>query len=149
MSPENNLESVRSWFEDMWSTGNIDLARQLVHPDYAPEWVHMDEKGPDQILREMRYFRGVFPDLSYSIADAVAHGENKVWARVKGHGTQDKAAWGFEGSGRQAEFEAVHIFTFAENGQVIDCWSMFNMYDLFHSLGLVPPWWELSEILLK
>jgi predicted ester cyclase len=148
MSEKQNLERARQWFEAMWSTGDEALADALVHPDYAPDWVQMEERGPAQVKREMRYFRGVFPDLSYTVVDHAADG-NKVWTRTLGRGTQAGAAWGFKSKGQTAEFETVNIFTFAANGQVIDRWAVFSMYDLFHQLGHVPPWWELGGVLHK
>jgi predicted ester cyclase len=145
---KQNEAIARKWFEMMWSTGDETVADEIIHPDFDPEWVHIQLKGPEQIKHEMRYFRGVFPDLMYTGVDLIAD-EDRVWVRYQGTGTHHKPAWGFEGSGQQATFQGVEILYITEEGLVIDRWGSFCMYDIFHSLGAVPPWWELNEALKK
>jgi len=144
MSSPNNLETVRLWYEQMWSQPDFDLADRIVHPDYDPDWVQIPKKGPEQIKHEMRYFRGMFPDLAYKLVDAIAEGD-RVWARYEGAGTHEGPGWGFEPTHRRATFEGVGIFYFDDQGRIVDRWGMFSFYDIFTSLGLAPPWWELSK----
>ncbi len=146
MAHRRNEEIARRWYEEMWSTGDELIADELVHPDYDPDWVQLPTSGPAQIKQEMKYFRGIFPELKYEIVEMMA-ADDRVWVRYKGLGRQDKPAWGFEGSGKTAEFEEAAILYINPEGQVIDRWGAFCMYDIFHSLGLVPPWWELSDVL--
>jgi predicted ester cyclase len=108
--------------------------------------VQIPKKGPEQVKHEVRYFRSVFPDLQYTIVDSAAF-PGKVWIRYKGVGTQKGAAWGFEPTHKQAEFEGVTIFTIDRNGQISDRWSAFCMYDIFVELGLAPPFWELNQLI--
>jgi predicted ester cyclase len=144
MSTELNLEQARRWYEAMWSLPDYELADELVHPDYDPDWVQIPKKGPEQVRHEMRYFRGMFPDLRYQVIDCIAQGA-RVWVRYRGAGTQAGSGWGFEATGRLATFEGVAIFDFDGQGRVTDRWGMFSSYDMFTSLGLAPPWWELSQ----
>ncbi len=146
MSEEKSLIAARRWFIDLWSQGNLDVADEIIAPDYAPDWVQIPKKGPEQVKHEVRYFRSVFPDLQYTIVDSAAF-PNKVWIRYKGIGTQEGAAWGFAATNRQVEFEGVTIFTIDHNGQISDRWGAFCMYDIFADLGLVPPFWELSQLI--
>ena len=57
MSVERNKEIGRLWFEEMWSKPDFDIAREIIHSDYDPEWVHIPKKGPEQVILEMKYFR--------------------------------------------------------------------------------------------
>ena len=140
------LLTARCFYEEMWSQPNLDTADEIIHPDYAPTWVHIPHKGPEQLKHEIHYFRTMFPDLKYEVVDAIAEG-NKVWVRYQGTGTHEGAGWGFEPTHKVAAFEGVGIFTFHENGQIIDRWASYSFYDIFTSLGLAPPWWELSQYL--
>lgn len=144
MSNDANLKTTRLWFDDIWSQGNLEIADKIISPDYDPDWVHIDKKGPDQIKHEARFFRSVFPDLQYEIVDITAT-ENKVWVRYRATATQQKSAWGFEANQQQVTYEGATIFTFNQQGQISDRWGAFCFYDLLADLGHVPPLWELSE----
>ena len=144
MSTERNLELARRWFEEMWSKPDLGVADEIVDPDYAPDWIHIDAKGPDQVKHEIRYFRSVFPDLRYEIVDLAA-ADDRVWVRYKGSGTQQGDAWGFAPSGKRIEFEGVTILYTAPAGVIVDRWGAFSFYDMLADLGQVPPLWELSE----
>ncbi|MCB9419833.1 MAG: ester cyclase [Ardenticatenaceae bacterium] len=146
MTGEISLSAARRWFIDLWSEGNLDVADEIIAPNYAPDWVQIPKKGPEQVKHEVRYFRGVFPDLQYTIVDSAAFPE-KVWVRYKGTGTQKGAAWGFEPTNKQVEFEGATIFTIDQNGQISNRWGAFCIYDIFADLGLVPPFWELNQLL--
>lgn len=143
---EINRSIADRWYIDLWSKGDLAVADQIVDPGYAPEWIHIDKTGPDQVKHEVRYFRSVFPDLVYEVVDTAAQGD-KVWVRYKGTGTHEGNAWGFEPSGSQATYEGVTIFTLGSEGKIVDRWGAFCFYDLFADLGLVPPFWELSQAL--
>lgn len=144
MSEENNLLAARRWFQELWSEENLDVADEIIDPEYAPEWVQIDATGPAQVKHEVRYFRSVFPDLVYEIVDMVGQND-RVWVRYRGSGTQKGAAWGFEPTNKQVSFEGATILYINADGKIIDRWGAFCFYDIFADLGLVPPFWELSE----
>lgn len=146
MSVEKSLTAVHRWFFDLWSQGNLAVADEIIALDYAPDWVQIPKKGPEQVKHEVRYFRSVFPDLQYTIVDSAAFPE-KVWVRYRGIGTQKGAAWGFPPTNKQVEFEGATILTIDQNGQISDRWGAFCMYDIFTDLGLTPLFWELSQLL--
>ena len=131
------------WYEVMWSKPDPDLADELVAPDYAPEWIHIDKKGPEQIKHEIKYFRSVFPDLKYEIVETAAL-PDRVWIRYQAKGTQLGPAWGFPPTGKTVAFDAATIL-YIKDGKVIDHWGAFSFYDILTDLGLVPPLWELKE----
>ena len=143
MTSQENEQIAHLWYEVMWSQPNLDLADELVAPDYAPEWVHIDKKGPEQIKHEIKYFRSVFPDLKYEIVESAGL-PDRVWIRYKAKGTQLGSAWGFSPTGKAVEFDGATIL-YIRNGKVIDRWSAFSFYDILTDLGLVPPLWELRN----
>ncbi len=139
-----NGELAKRWFEELWSKPDLDIADEIVDPDYAPDWIHIDAKGPAQVKHEIKYFRSVFPDLEYEIVDLVAQAD-RVWVRYKGKGTQKGNAWGFEPSGKRVEFEGATILYINPDGKIIDRWGAFCFYDILTELDLAPPIWELSQ----
>jgi hypothetical protein len=146
MDLERNKAIARRWFEEMWNKPDLEVADEIIDPEYDPEWVQIPAKGPDQVKHEIRYFRSVFPDLVYEIVDMVAQ-DDKVWVRYRASGTQNGSAWGFEPTKRKAHFEGATIFTISEDARVIDRWSAFSLYNILVDLGLAPPLWELNKYL--
>jgi hypothetical protein len=144
MTEELNRRIVRRWFQELWSLPDLDVADEIIVPEYDPEWIQIDAKGPAQVKHEIRYFRSIFPDLIYQILEMVTH-ENKVWVRYKGKGTQQGNAWGFDATSKKVEFEGVAIFTFNPEGMITNRWGAFCFYDILVDLELVPPLWELSK----
>ena len=144
MDKDRNLGLARRWFGELWSKADLTVADEIVDPKYAPDWIQIDARGPEQVKHEIRYFRSVFPDLDYEIVDIVAQAD-RVWIRYRGTGTQQGAAWGFEPTGKNVEFEGVTILYVSPEGKIIDRWGAFSLYDILAELGLVPPVWELSE----
>ena len=143
MIREHNLEIARKWYEQMWSEPDFDLADEIIDPSYDPEWVHIEKVGPEQVKHEMRYFRSIFPDLVYSVVDAIA-ADDRVWVRYRASGTQTGSAWGFPPSGKHITFEGAAILYISAEGRVLDRWGAFCFYDILADLGQVPPLWELS-----
>jgi len=140
---EENKEIAHLWYEVMWSEPNPEVAGQIVSPDYAPEWIHIDKKGPEQIKHEIKYFRSVFPDLKYTLTETASL-PDRVWIRYKATGTQLGSAWGFPPTGKAIEFDGATIL-YIKDGKVTDRWGAFSFYDIQSDLGLVPPLWELNE----
>lgn len=148
MSEKRNLELAKLWFEELWGKPDLEVADEIIDPEYAPDWVSIEAKGPAQVKHEIKYFRSVFPDLRYEIVDSVAL-PDRVWVRYKGSGTHKGSAWGFEASGRTVIFEGATILYSNAEGKIIDRWGAFCFYDILHDLGLAPPLWELHGHLNK
>ena len=141
---DRNIAIAKKWFIDMWSRGDVDLARQIVHPDYNPDWIHIPKKGPDQVIHEMKYFRSIFPDLEYEILDSTSD-ESKAWVRYRGNGTHKGVAWGFSPTQKNVSFEGIGILEINKEGEVINQWDAYSFYDILEELGVVPPLWELKD----
>jgi len=140
---EENKHIAHVWYEVMWSEPNLEVADQIIDPNYAPEWIHIDKKGPEQIKHEIRYFRSIFPDLKYTITEIAAL-PDRVWIRYKAKGTQLGTAWNFPPTEKTVEFDGATIL-YIKDGKVIDRWGAFSFYDILTDLELVPPLWELNQ----
>jgi len=45
MAEEDNKRIAHLWYEVMWSKPDPDIADEIVDPNYAPEWIHIDKKA--------------------------------------------------------------------------------------------------------
>ncbi|MFX0005473.1 MAG: ester cyclase [Promethearchaeota archaeon] len=144
MKIEETEKIGRLFFEEMWSKPDLNIADEIIDPNYNPSWIQIDKIGPAQIKHEINHFRTIFPDLIYKVIEIKGE-ENKVWIRYEGHGTHLGKGWGFDPSGKSVSFEGATILYINSNGKIIDQWGAFCFYDILYDLGLVPPFWELSK----
>lgn len=134
---------IKKFYEDLWSKGDLDVADEIIHPEYDPDWVQIPKKGPEQIKHEVKYFRSVFSEVTYRI-EKHAQNEHEVWVLYSMSGLHDGNPWGFEATGKRFETQGTGIFTI-KDGKIIDRTGVFCMYDVFNSLGLIPAWFEFSK----
>jgi predicted ester cyclase len=143
MTSQDSERIAHLWYEVMWSKPDPNIADEIVDPNYAPEWIHIDKTGPEQVKHEIKYFRSVFPDLNYEIVETAAF-DDRIWIRYKAKGTQQGSAWGFPPTGKTIKFDGATIL-YLKDTKVIDQWGAFSFYDMLTDLGLVPPLWELKD----
>ena len=90
MSTEENKALARRVLEEMFNAGNLDVADELLAPDYVdhdptlPEDVH----GPEGFKEYVATYRSAFPDLHIQIEDQIAEGD-RVATRWTGTGTHN------------------------------------------------------------
>ena len=55
MTIKANLITARRWYEDMWSKPDLEIAAEIISPEYDPDWVQIPAKGPEQVKHEIKY----------------------------------------------------------------------------------------------
>ena len=63
-STEDKKAISRRWLEEGWSTGNLDVADQLIAPDCAVHGAggQRVESGPEGVKQLVQAWRTAFPD---------------------------------------------------------------------------------------
>ena len=46
MEQENTEQIARLWFEEMWSKADLNIADEIVDPNYNPSWIQINKTGP-------------------------------------------------------------------------------------------------------
>jgi predicted ester cyclase len=142
---EENKRLVRRALEEIYAGGKIELADELVHPefvDYDPS--HPDlPAGPDSVKKTVRSLHGIFDDLRFEIEDELAEGA-KVVQRVTMTGRHMGPLLGREPTGKGFAVRHVYIWRIAD-GKIIEHWGSRDDLGLIQQLGLLPPWDERDE----
>lgn len=109
-----NAETVRRFFRDVPSGGNLALAEELYAPDARYSFPGHAEPhiGPEAVKRAIASLRGSFPDLRVTVEETVSEGD-AVAARVSVRGTHRGEYMGVAPTGRAVAWEALHLFRFA------------------------------------
>src|SRR5215216_1794638 len=118
VSAEENKALVRRFFEEVYNRGNLDLADEVLAPDFA--W---KLPGKDADIEDYKQWiasqLAASSDLHFSIEEQVAEGE-KVVTRLIGSGTHDQKEFGeFAPSGVRITIEAIIIHRVVE-GKIVE-----------------------------
>jgi steroid delta-isomerase-like uncharacterized protein len=135
VSAEANKALVRRFYEEVWGSGNYDVADEVFAPDYVRHDFRSGEPtpGPAGQKKSARDFRTAFPDLTFEVELVVGEGDFVV-GRWTATGTHTGPWAGVEPTGRTMRFSAANIFRFAD-GKVAEIWNHRDDLGLMQQLG--------------
>ena len=95
MTTEENKALMRRIFEEIWNQGTLDLADELVDPDYVDHDPAMPEevRGIEGFKQFVGMYRAGASDARVVVEDMVAEGD-KVATRWRSMGTHDGDLFG-------------------------------------------------------
>jgi predicted ester cyclase len=138
MSVQENKALARRVFDEVWSQGNLDLADEILTPDFVgrPGGLGEPFKGPAGAKEFIGRLREGFPDITFTIEDTIAEGD-LVATRWTATGTHDGEFMGFEPTGRLATIGGMTIQRF-EDGRIVEGWTQPDALGLLRVIGAVP-----------
>jgi steroid delta-isomerase-like uncharacterized protein len=137
MSAEENKALARRVLEEMFNKGNLDVADELLVPDYVdhdpamPEDIH----GPEGFKQYVSGYRSAFSDLHVEIEDQIAEGD-KVVTRWTGTGTHDGELAGIPPTGKRVTLPGMEIVRIS-GGKLVEGWEGYDSMNLMQQLGVV------------
>jgi steroid delta-isomerase-like uncharacterized protein len=137
MSAENK-KVARRVFDEVWSQGKLDLADEILTPDFVGRPGGMGEpfKGPAGAKEFIGRLREAFPDITFAVDEMVAEGD-LVATRWTATGTHHGDFMGFEPTGRQATIGGMTIQRF-KDGRIVEGWTQQDALSLLRQLGALP-----------
>jgi steroid delta-isomerase-like uncharacterized protein len=138
MSPEENKALTRRVLEEIFTEGNLDLADDLIAPDFVdhdsamPEEVH----GIEGFKEFVGMYRSAFPDLHVEVEDQVAEGD-KVATRWRASGTHDGEIAGVPATGNWVEITGMEISRIS-GGKIAEIWDNYDVMGMMQQIGAIP-----------
>ncbi len=138
MSAEENKALTRRVMEEMFNKGNLDVADELLAPDFVDHDPSMPEdvRGPEGFKEYVRAFRSASSDLHIRIEDQIAEGD-KVVQRWTGTGTHDGDSMGIAPTGNRVEFTGMEISRIS-GGKVAEMWDNYDAMGMMQQMGAIP-----------
>jgi steroid delta-isomerase-like uncharacterized protein len=135
---EQNKTAVRRLFEELWNKGNLQVADELIAPNYMDHDPSSPDfgKGPESEKKRVTHYRTAFHDLRLSIEELVAEGETVV-ARWSCRGVHKGEINGIAPTGKQFAINGITIARFA-NGKIVEAFVNWDALGLMRQLGVVP-----------
>ncbi len=137
MSAEENKALARRVIEEMFNKGNLDVADELLAPDYVDHDPAMPEdiRGPEGFKEYVSAFRSAFSDLHVEIEDQIAEGD-LVATRWTGTGTHDGEFAGIPPTGNRVTLPGMEIVRISD-GKLVEGWEGYDSMTMMRQLGVV------------
>jgi len=121
---------------EVLNNGNFGLIDELMATDYvdhvAQPGVPPTREGFKQFAKE---FKTAFPDLRYTIVDAIESGD-RIVHYLTASGTMKGDFLGMPATGKRATWTEIHIGRVA-NGRLAEHWGVVDQLGMLVQLGIV------------
>jgi len=137
---EENKAKVQRFLEEGFGQGKTELVDEVLHSDfvcYDPNSESGEIRGAETIKGEIEYFRQAVPDLTYTVEDQVAEGDEVV-TRYTVSGTHQGEFFGIPGTGNRIEFTGINIDRFDESGKLVEEWPEYDLLGAMRQMGAIP-----------
>ena len=134
---EQNKAILRRFYEEMFNTGDVSLADEIIALDYVNHNpVPGELPGREGLKAFITLVRTAFADLHYRIEDLIAEGD-KVVTRCTITGTHQAEFAGVAASGKSINLTVITIHR-VTNGQIQEGWVEADYLNLMQQLGAIP-----------
>jgi steroid delta-isomerase-like uncharacterized protein len=131
---EENKAIVQRIVQEIWNGGNLDLADELISPDYVDSVAGSDTPvGPEGFKDAVNGVRDAFPDFAITINDMISEGDKValVWTFI---GTHQGELMGIAPTDQLIEFDGIYLYRF-NDGKLVERSGIRDMFKLMGQLG--------------
>jgi predicted ester cyclase len=122
---------------EVFNKGNFGLIDEIFATNFVE---HYAQPGVPPTLEGFKQFakayRTAFPDLTYSIDDAIESGD-RIVHRLTASGTMKGDFMGMPATNKRATWTEIHIGRVA-NGRLAEHWGLVDQLGMLVQLGVVP-----------
>jgi steroid delta-isomerase-like uncharacterized protein len=134
---DHNKALMERFYAEVVNEGNLDLIDELLTDDFVE---HEDFPGMPPGREGVKWFFGTFktafPDGTMTPEAMIAEGD-LVAVRISVRGTHQGEFMGVPATGKQVEFQAVDLVSFAD-GKATAHWGVTDAMALMMQLGAIP-----------
>ena len=137
MGLESNKRLVRRALEEIYAKGDLELADELVHPEFVDHEPSHPElpPGPESVKQTVRQLQGAFGGLRFDVEDEVAEGD-RVVQLVTMSGRHTGTLIGRPPTGKEFAVRHVYIWRIADD-KIVEHWGSRDDLGLLGQLGLL------------
>lgn len=132
---ERNIEVVQKWLDEGWSAGNLAGADDVLAEDFVlhDPVASREVEGRDAERALITGLRQAIPDLTFTIDDIVADGDN-VTIRWMARGTHGGELLGFAGTGRALAIRGVDMYRLRD-GRIAESWTFWDLPGMLRTVS--------------
>ncbi len=137
MSVEQNKESLRRCFEEVWNRGDLSVIPEVISPDYVGYSPGATVKGLDGFEQMVRSQRTAMPDIHWSIDEVYGEGDTLA-VRLTTTGTFTGKMGDTEPTGKRVNIQLVLINRYVD-GKCVEATSFADRLTQYQQLGIPIP----------
>ena len=132
----SHKEIARRFREDLWNTGDLSIAAEILHPDcliharvpFQTDFV----RGPEALGQLVLFYHLAFSEVRVTAEQIIAEGDLVV-VRWTAHGRNTGDLLGLPPTGREAATSGVDVLRIAD-GKVVEGWVSWDVLSLLEDL---------------
>lgn len=132
MSNPNTAVAIR--FYELFSDGDIDGVIEMLGDGYVSHG--FGGGGADNLRQSLAFFRGAFPDVTFTVEDTITEGE-KVAVKSTFRATHRGPFAGVPASGRPVEVGSCDVFRIRD-GKIAEAWWLGDSGSMLMQIGAIP-----------
>lgn len=133
----DNIAIVKRLVDEVWNAGRYEIVGEVMaQTSVMHDPLAGDIRGPDAFAEFARTFRTGFPDLVFTIDDAVT-ARDEVYMRWTTKGTHKGALLGMAPTNRRAVVGGMTVNLFKGN-KIVEAWNTWDTLSLLQQLGYLP-----------
>lgn len=133
---DESADLARRLIEEVWATGDREVARRIVAADVVVHISRAVAPGPEGQAGVGDYFRAGFPDARWTADDAFAAGDRAA-VRWRMDGRHDGPFEGIAPTGRDVDLSGIAVVRVAA-GRIAEIWRAEDLFGLFARIGARP-----------
>lgn len=132
---EANKALVRRNFEVIWTQCNLDVADEIIDPDYVGHIATLPDtvRGVEAFKQAVMLYHLSAPDIRFEIQDQLAEGD-KVATRWIAHGTHQGEFMGIAPSGQRMSVTGMS-FHRIEQGRIQESWDDWDALSMLRNMS--------------
>jgi steroid delta-isomerase-like uncharacterized protein len=138
VSVEENKALARRWFEDLFNTGDLEVADEIIAPDHVNHDPTLPDipPGSEGQKQVVNLYRGAFTNAHISVEEQLAEGD-KVVTRWRGSGTHQGEFMGVPPSGNQVRVTGITINRVSD-AKIVESWTNYDALGMMQQIGAIP-----------
>ncbi len=132
MNEKRNEQAYQKVISEAYNKGNLAVLNQMLAAGFVEHQAGIVPPTLEGVKSSIQALRTAFPDLTVTVDDLVANGD-QIWARLTARGTQQGSFAGIEPTGKAFSIAVFDLCRF-ENAQIAEHWGVADQFALVMQL---------------
>jgi predicted ester cyclase len=138
MSSEANIEASKRAIQEGFGKGKLDVFDEICAANFVSHDPLAGEQDVAGAKQSVQGYRDAFPDLTFTIEDIFASGDEVV-IRWKAEGTFQNPFMGQQPTGEKGDpTEGISIDRYDSDGKMVETWNQWDTLTFLRDVGMLP-----------
>jgi steroid delta-isomerase-like uncharacterized protein len=136
MTADEREALAHRWHMDLFATGKLDVAEEILTPDFVAHVGGHDFQGVEEARQLATAMRTAFTDSQITHHDTIIS-ESGAAIRWSSDNTHAGEYFGVPPTGRRIHLEGIDMYHFRD-GRIAELWAIFDNLPVLQQMGAAP-----------